>query len=183
MDPGLPASVLQSGSIRISLSLHAQVALCGCLHNCACACKPAPRIMQHPRFLFTSGVIRIPLSLHAHVALCGCLHYCACACKPAPRIMQHPRFLFTSGVIRIPLSLHAHVALSRYVDVCITALVRASPHRALCSIHAFYLRAVSFAFRCRSMLMSRCRAMWMFALLRLCVQARTAHYATSTHRS
>ena len=94
MDPGLPASGLQSGSIRISLSLH------------------------------------------AHVALCGCLHYCACACKPAPRSMQHPRFLFTSGVIRIPLSLHAHVALSRYVDVCITALVRASPHRAVCNIHA-----------------------------------------------
>ena len=39
-------------------------------------------------------------------------------------------------VIRIPLSLHAHVALSRYVDVCITALVRASPHRAVCNIHA-----------------------------------------------
>ena len=39
-------------------------------------------------------------------------------------------------VIRIPLSLHAHVALSRYADVCITALVRASPHRALCNTHA-----------------------------------------------
>ena len=39
-------------------------------------------------------------------------------------------------VIRISLSLHAHVALSRYVRVCITALVRASPHRAVCSIHA-----------------------------------------------
>ena len=39
-------------------------------------------------------------------------------------------------VTRIPLSLHAHVALSRYVRVCITALVRASPHRALCNTHA-----------------------------------------------
>ena len=25
------------------------VALCGCLHYCTCACKPAPRSMQHPR--------------------------------------------------------------------------------------------------------------------------------------
>ena len=39
-------------------------------------------------------------------------------------------------VTRISLSLHAHVALSRYADVCITALVRASPHRAVCNIHA-----------------------------------------------
>ena len=83
-------------------------------------------------------------------------------------------------VIRIPLSLHAHVALSRYADVCITALVRASPHRAVCNIHAFSLRAASLAFRCRYMLMSRCRAMCVFALLRSCVQARTAHYATHT---
>ena len=45
-------------------------------------------------------------------------------------------FSLLSGVTRISLPLHAHVALSRYVDVCITALVRASSHRALCSIHA-----------------------------------------------
>ena len=46
-------------------------------------------------------------------------------------------------VIRIPLSLHAHVALSRYADVCITVLVRASSHRALCNTHAFFTSGVT----------------------------------------
>ena len=41
-----------SGAIRIPLALHAHcraVALCGCSHIRACACKPAQRFMRHPR--------------------------------------------------------------------------------------------------------------------------------------